>query len=90
MTPPGEEGQVDYGSGPMVRDAHSGRYRRTRMFVLTLGYSRKAVRILIWQSNTRTWAELHEGAFRRIGRILAQGARPADFEGDCGGDPSQF
>lgn len=26
-TPPGEEGQVDYGSGPMVRDPHSGRYR---------------------------------------------------------------
>jgi len=66
-TPPGEEAQVDYGSGPMVRDGHSGRYRRTRMFVLTLGYSRKAVRMLIWQSNTRTWAELHERAFRRLG-----------------------
>ena len=42
MTPPGEEAQVDYGSGPMVRDPHSGRYRRTRLFVLTLGYSRKS------------------------------------------------
>jgi transposase len=66
-TPPGEEGQVDYGSGPMVRDPHSGRYRRTRMFVLTLGYSRKAVRILTWHSNTHVWAELHERAFRRLG-----------------------
>jgi transposase len=37
-TPPGEELQVDYGSGPMVRDPQSGKYRRTRMFVLTLGY----------------------------------------------------
>ena len=44
-TPPGEDGRVDYGTGPMVRDPHSGRYRRTRMFVLTLGYSRKAVRL---------------------------------------------
>jgi hypothetical protein len=45
-TPPSEEAQVDYGSGPMVRDPQSGKYRRTRMFVLTLGYSRKSVRLL--------------------------------------------
>jgi transposase len=67
VTPPGEEAQVDYGAGPMVRDEHTGRYRRTRLFVLTLGYSRKAVRFLVWQSNTRVWAELHELAFRRLG-----------------------
>jgi hypothetical protein len=42
LTAPGEEGQVDYGSGPMVREAPSRPYRRTRLFVLTLGYSRKA------------------------------------------------
>ena len=30
-TSPGEEAQVDYGSGPMVRDPQSGKYRRTRM-----------------------------------------------------------
>jgi hypothetical protein len=36
FTPPGEEGQVDYGNkGPMVRDARTGKYRRTRLFVLT-------------------------------------------------------
>lgn len=69
ITPAGEEAQVDYGSGPMVRDPHNGRYRRTRMFVLTLGYSRKAVRILVWHSNTRVWAELHERAFRRLGGV---------------------
>jgi transposase len=67
VTPPGEEAQVDYGAGPMVRDQSTGRYRRTRMFVLTLGYSRKAVRILLWKSSTRAWAELHERAFRRLG-----------------------
>ena len=47
QTAPGEEAQVDYGTGPMVRDAASGKYRRTRLFVLTLGYSRKAVRLLL-------------------------------------------
>ena len=34
-TPSGEEGQVDYGDGPMVRHPASGKYRRTRMFVFT-------------------------------------------------------
>jgi transposase len=63
----GEEAQVDYGSGPMVRDPQSGKYRRTRMFVLTLGYSRKSVRLLSFRSSSRIWAELHEKAFRRLG-----------------------
>jgi len=66
-TSPGEEAQVDYGSGPMVRDPQSGKYRRSRMFVLTLGYSRKSIRLLSFRSSARTWAELHEKAFRRLG-----------------------
>ena len=51
----------------MVRDRASGKYRRTRLFVLTLGYSRKAVRLLVRRSSTQVWAELHERAFRRLG-----------------------
>jgi len=66
-TRPGEECQVDYGTGPMVRDPDSGKYRRTRLFVLTLGYSRKSVRLLAFRSSSRVWAELHEKAFRRLG-----------------------
>lgn len=66
-TAPGEEGQVDYGSGPMVRDPQSGKYRRTRLFVMTLGYSRKCVRFLVFRSSVQIWAELHEKAFRRLG-----------------------
>jgi transposase len=66
-TSPGEESQVDYGTGPMVRDPNTGKYRRTRLFVLTLGCSRKAVRLLVFRSSTRAWAELHEKAFRRLG-----------------------
>jgi len=49
-TAPGEECQVDYGEGPMVRDRGTGKYRRTRLFVLTLGCSRKSVRLLVWRS----------------------------------------
>lgn len=67
LTSPGEEGQVDYGTGPMVRDPASGKYRRTRLFVFTLGYSRKSARFLVFRSSSRIWAELHEKAFRRLG-----------------------
>jgi len=37
LTASGEEGQVDYGDGPMVRHPQTGHYRRMRLFVLTLG-----------------------------------------------------
>jgi len=66
-TAPGEESQVDYGTGPMVRDPQTGKYRRTRLFVLTLGFSRKCVRLFCFHSSARIWAELHERAFRRLG-----------------------
>jgi transposase len=67
QTAPGEEAQVDYGTGPMVRDAQTGKYRRTRLFVLTLGFSRKCVRLLCFHSGGRIRAELHEQAFLRLG-----------------------
>ena len=67
FTAPGEEAQVDYGTGPLVRDPQTGKYRRTRLFVMTLGYSRKSVRLLTFGSSSRIWAELHEKAFRRLG-----------------------
>jgi hypothetical protein len=37
----------------MVRHPETGRYGRTRLFVLTLAYSRKAVRLLVWQSSAQ-------------------------------------
>lgn len=66
-TAPGEESQLDYGDGPMLLHPVSGKYRRTRLFGLTLGCSRKSVRLLVWQSSAQIWAELHERAFRRLG-----------------------
>jgi transposase len=68
-TAPGEETQVDYDTGPMVRDPATGKYRRTRLFVLTLGYSRKCIRLLVFRSSSQMWAELHEKAFRRLGGV---------------------
>jgi transposase len=70
LTEPGEESQVDYGEGPMVRSPEGGGgYRRTRLFVLTLGFSRKSIRLLVFRSSTRVWAQLHEKAFRRLGGV---------------------
>ncbi len=51
----------------MVRHPVTRTYRRTRLFVFTLGYSRKCVRLLTFASSTRRWAELHEETFRRLG-----------------------
>ncbi len=67
VTAPGEEAQVDYGDGPMVRHPETGKYRRTRLFALTLGWSRKTVWLLTWKSSARIWCELHAEAFRRLG-----------------------
>jgi transposase len=87
ITAVGEEAQVDYGTGPMVRDPQTGKYRRTRLFVLTLGYSRKSVRLLSFRSSSQIWAQLHETAFRRLGGCprlvvldnLREGVLAADF-----------
>jgi Sel1 repeat len=57
-TGPGEESQVDYGTGAMVRDPQTRNYRRTRLFVRVLGCSRKAARFLTFRSSSRIWAEL--------------------------------
>ncbi len=69
VTAPGEEAQVDYGDGPMVRDPVSGKYRRVRLFVMTLGNSRKSVRLLTFLSSSSIWCQLHEQAFRRLGGV---------------------
>jgi transposase len=69
VTEPGHEAQVDYGDGPMVRHPETGKFRRTRLFVMTLGFSRKSVRLIVWKSSAKTWSGLHEMAFRRLGGV---------------------
>lgn len=62
---PGEEAQVDYGEGALT--LHNGRHRRPRLFVMTLRYSRRSFRKVVWNSSTEAWARLHEEAFRYFG-----------------------
>lgn len=51
----------------MVRHPETGKYRRTRLFAMTLGHSRKAVWLLCFKSSSQKWCELHEEAFARLG-----------------------
>ena len=64
---PGEEAQVDYGEGAPTRHPVTGTYRKPRLFVMTLKYSRRSFRKVVWKSSTETWAKLHEEAFRYFG-----------------------
>ncbi len=59
--------QFDYDDEPMVWHPDTGKYRRTRLIVFTLAYSRKSIRLLTFTSGTVRWAELHEETFRRLG-----------------------
>ncbi len=64
---PGEEAQVDYGEGALTLYPGSGRYRKPRLFVMTLRYSRRSYRQVVWKSSSEAWARLHEQAFRYFG-----------------------
>ena len=64
---PGEEMQVDYGEGAPTRVAGTNRYRKPRLFVATLRYSRRSFRCVVWKSSQQVWAQLHEQAWRYFG-----------------------
>lgn len=64
---PGEEAQVDYGEGALTRVPGSERFRKPRLFVMTLRYSRRSFRRVVWKSSQETWARLHEEAWRYFG-----------------------
>ncbi len=64
---PGEEAQVDYGLGALTLKPGTKTYRRPRLFVMTLKYSRRCFRKVVWTSSQVTWAKLHEEAFRYFG-----------------------
>ena len=63
---PGEEAQVDFGLGAPTR-LTNGKYRKPYLFVMTLKYSGKSFRKVVWKADQETWARLHEEAFRNFG-----------------------
>lgn len=62
----GEEAQVDYGQGALTL-WKAGKYKRPYLFVMTLKYSGKSFRKVVWKTNQEVWARLHEEAFRALG-----------------------
>ena len=64
---PGEEMQVDYGEGAPTRIPGTDRYRKPRLFVATLRYSRRSFRRVVWKSGQQEWAQLHEQAWAYFG-----------------------
>jgi transposase len=63
---PAEEAQVDYGQGALTLNPN-GKYRRPYLFVMTMAYSGKAFRKVVWKTSQQVWAELHQEAFRAFG-----------------------
>ncbi|EKD26165.1 MAG: hypothetical protein ACD_79C01330G0001 [uncultured bacterium] len=66
---PGEEAQVDYGMGAPALKPGTDKYHRPRLFVMTLRYSRRSFRKVVWKSSQEVWARLHEEAFRYFGGV---------------------
>jgi len=63
---PGEEAQVDYGQGALTI-LENGKWRKPYLFVMTLKYSAKTFRKVVWKTSSVVWAQLHEEAFRFFG-----------------------
>jgi transposase len=67
---PAEEYQVDFGMGALTLAAN-GKYRRPYLFVMSLKYSGKAFRKVVWKADQQSWARLHEEAFHALGGVCA-------------------
>jgi transposase len=66
---PGEEAQVDFGTGPWVIEA--GRKRRTHVLRITLSHSRKGYSEAIFRQTTENFIRCLENAFRAFGGVPA-------------------
>ncbi len=64
---PGQEGQVDFGSGAWVFD--DGKRRRPHILRITLSHSRKSYSEPIWQQTTENFIRSLENSFRAFGGV---------------------
>ena len=65
-TEPGEEAQVDFGSGAMIVDS-AGQQRRPWIFRIVLSHSRKAYSEAVWRQTTESFIQCLENAFHYLG-----------------------
>lgn len=66
---PAEEAQVDFGQGAPTVHPQTGKRRRPWLFVMTLKYSRRSYRAVVWRADEKSWCKLHEQAFRYFGGV---------------------
>lgn len=66
-TPPGEEAQVDFGTGAWT--FKDGKKRKPYVFRITLSYSRKSYSEAVWQQTTDNFIRCLENAFRWFGGV---------------------
>lgn len=67
-SPPGEEAQVDFGTGAWIT-GEDGRKRRSYVFRIVLSYSRKAYSEAVFRQDTETFIRCLENAFRHFGGV---------------------
>jgi transposase len=60
---PGESAQVDFGQGPTIVDALTGKETKTWFFVLVLSWSRHQYAELVTNQTVETWVGCHRRAF---------------------------
>ena len=65
--PPGEEMQVDFGTGAWT--LVDGKKRRPYIFRIVISYSRKAYSEAVWRQTTETFIRCLENAFRAFGGV---------------------
>ena len=84
-TEPGEEAQVDFGTGAAVRAA-DGKVRRPWVFRIVLSYSRKAYSEAVWRQTLEAFITCLENAFRHFGgapkRLVIDNLKAAVARGD--------
>jgi len=65
---PGEELQVDFGTGAKIRNSN-GSYRRTHVFRCVLSYSRKGYTEAVFKQDTESFIRTLENAFWKLGGV---------------------
>jgi transposase len=66
---PGEEAQVDFGSGGEQVDPETGEVKRSWVFVMTLSHSRHQYARLVFDQKVSTWLACHREAFDHFGGV---------------------
>ncbi|RPJ20697.1 MAG: IS21 family transposase [Chloroflexi bacterium] len=69
---PGEAAQVDFGKGPEITDAFTGKTFKTWIFVMTLCFSRHLYAEIVTDQKISTWLSCHRRAFEFFNGVPAK------------------